>query len=319
MDEDSVNDNEEIVKKISELYDLTKDVDRRLVRLEEKNEDEKNEILHQIRDNYISRKSSIDSPEDKSGIISSDFRENIRKLHSASHKELPESVKSDENKRNRWISNHLSFLNMFSDAFNKDVDIDPGRLLALTDGIYGMVLTLLAFGIGLPDTPITSYSDFAVFVQSILPNIGAVIISFVIAGTFWVVNHEIIKIRNMNIPFLWLNIIHLIGISFIPFTTSVIGNYGYYFLANTLFGLNIMFSIFTFILVVDYGSNKGYLEENIIKRRNEIVYTLIALMVFILVINILNIIVSPYCMYLFLLLPVLSSLISYECGHKVKG
>lgn len=43
-----------------------------------------------------------------------------------------------------------TFYQRFRQGLESDIDIDPGRLMGLTDGIFGMVMTLLVFGIALP-------------------------------------------------------------------------------------------------------------------------------------------------------------------------
>ena len=61
-----------------------------------------------------------------------------------------------------------------------DVDIDPSRLMGLTDGIFGMVMTLLVFGIALPELQIANYSDYmSSFISTLTPTIGVTIVSFV--------------------------------------------------------------------------------------------------------------------------------------------
>ncbi len=54
----------------------------------------------------------------------------------------------------------ISFYQRFKKALQSNIDIDPGRLMGLTDGIFGMVMTLLVFGIALPELQIANYSDF---------------------------------------------------------------------------------------------------------------------------------------------------------------
>lgn len=42
--------------------------------------------------------------------------------------------------------------------------------MGLTDGIFGMVMTLLVFGIALPELQIANYSDFILFITTLTPN-----------------------------------------------------------------------------------------------------------------------------------------------------
>ena len=132
----------------------------------------------------------------------------------------------------------MSYYEKLKRSFEKDMDVDPGRILGLTDGIFGMVMTLLVFGIALPEIVISSSADFASFLQSITPTIGITLVSFILVSSFWLYHHEFMKITNLNIPYLWLSIFYLASISFIPFSTSVVGNYSQFFLAKHILHYN---------------------------------------------------------------------------------
>lgn len=71
--------------------------------------------------------------------------------------QIPEDMDDKQlHKHNRYYN----YLNNILSIFQKDVDIDPGRLLGLTDGIFGMVMTLLIFGMALPEMELLSSGDF---------------------------------------------------------------------------------------------------------------------------------------------------------------
>ena len=155
-------------------------------------------------------------------------------------------------KRYEKLDKKLGYFQRFKLGLESDIDIDPGRLMGLTDGIFGMVMTLLVFGIALPELQIANYSDFITFISTLAPTIGVTIVSFVLISSFWIYHHEFIKVKRLNIPYLWINILFLICISFIPFTTSLIGNYSHFFLSEAIFGLNIFLVIVSFLLMYYY-------------------------------------------------------------------
>ena len=214
-----------------------------------------------------------------------------------------------EKKHLRKVNRRLSYYERFKLAFESDVDIDPGRLMGLTDGIFGMVMTLLVFGIALPELQIASYSDFISFITTLTPTIGVTIVSFVLISSFWIYHHEFIKIKRLNIPYLWINILFLICISFMPFTTSLIGNYSHFFLSEALFGLNIFLTIVFFLLMYYYADSRRFFEEMPSKsEKRHIINTLLIIMGLTVVVNLLDFHVSSNFIYLFLLVPVISTL-----------
>ena len=202
----------------------------------------------------------------------------------------------------------LSYYQRFMDAFEKDLDIDPGRLMGLTDGLFSIVMTLLIFGMALPDKEILNYEGFVNFLGSIGPIAGLVIVSFIVLASFWIYHHEFIKLKRLNMPYLWLNMFYLACVCFIPFTTSVIGNYSHFFLANIIFGLNILLVIVCFLFMFYYAHKRGFLEEYTSDEDKKYVFhTLYMLMIVTVIIIALDFYINPNFIYLFLLIPIIST------------
>ena len=214
-------------------------------------------------------------------------------------------------------SNNSSLFNRIKKAFIRDVSIDPGRLLGLTDGIFGMVMTLLVFGIAIPEMAVYSYENFLSTFWSMLPTIGVTVVSFVIISSFWIYHHEYIKIKNLNIIYLWLNILFLICISFIPFSTSLIGEYSEFFASEVVFGLNILFTIISFLLMYLYANRMDFFEVKPSKiEKNHVLITLGSIMGLTIIVNLLDFNVSSSFIYLFLLIPVISTSLDTWYNYK---
>ncbi|MBR0472090.1 MAG: DUF1211 domain-containing protein [Methanosphaera sp.] len=221
-------------------------------------------------------------------------------------------IKNDDNPNiedlNR-INQKLNYYERIINALEIDIDIDPGRLLGLTDGIFGMVMTLLIFGVSLPEIEITNYTNFITFITNLIPTIGITIISFVLLASFWIYHHEFIKIKKLNIPYLWINMLFLLSISFIPFTTSIIGNYSHFFLSEAIFGLNVFIVLASFTYLYNYAYSRNFLEnEPSDQERKYVLETFLITMILTIIINLLDYNVSPRCIYLFLLIPVITTI-----------
>lgn len=101
--------------------------------------------------------------------------------------------------------------------------MEKSRLEAFSDGVFAIVITLLILDIRFPDV---DYSQFAATLASLLPRILAYVMSFIIIGVYWVTHHNSMHaMRKTDRSFLWLNILLLLCISFIPFPTSLLGRY----------------------------------------------------------------------------------------------
>ncbi len=238
-----------------------------------------------------------------------EYIKKINQLSDELHKTNEFKDTRKERKELKKLNKKLTFYERFLEGLERDLDIDPSRLTGLTDGIFGMVMTLLVFGIALPELQIATYADFISFITTLLPTVGVTIVSFVFISSFWIYHHEFIKIKTLNMPYLWLNIFFLICISFIPFTTSLIGHYSHFFLAENLFGLNIFLTILTFLLVYLYADSKNFLEKKPSKKEKRyVINTFIIIMGFTVIVNLLDFNVSGNFIYLFLLVPVITTI-----------
>lgn len=212
-------------------------------------------------------------------------------------------------KHYKKLNQRLSFFQRFKLGLEQGIDIDPSRLMGLTDGIFGMVMTLLVFGIALPELQIANYSDFMTFISTLAPTIGVTIVSFVLISSFWIYHHQFIKVKSLNLPYLWINILFLICISFIPFTTSLIGHYSHFFLSEAIFGLDIFLTIVFFLVMYHYAESRRFLEKIPTKDEKEhVLHTFFILMGLTVIVNLLDFNVSSNFIYLFFLVPVISTI-----------
>ena len=101
--------------------------------------------------------------------------------------------------------------------------MEKSRLEAFSDGVFAIVITLLILDIRFPEV---EYNRFGETLISVVPRILAYVMSFVIIGLYWVIHHNSMHaIKRTDRGFLWLNILLLLCVSFIPFPTSLVGRY----------------------------------------------------------------------------------------------
>lgn len=272
-------DDEELNDKLLQLYVLRKGIKKRLDEIENEENIENRQLLP-----------------------FNTQTENDKNLNN----DVPFKRLINENNQNRFGIFHDALFNRIRESSQKDIDIDPSRLLALSDGIFGMVMTILAFAIGLPTIHMNSSHDILMFLGSILPNIGTILVCFIIVSTFWIYHHEIIKLKNMNIIYLWLNIFYLAAICFIPFTASLICEYGNYFIAEAVFIINILIISILFALCIHYAIKHDFLvNTSVINNRKFYIKTVRDMIILTVIILIGNYYINPGFTYLFILIPVI--------------
>lgn len=98
--------------------------------------------------------------------------------------------------------------------------MNKSRLEAFSDGVFSIVITLLVLDIHVPGT-----SRFTIQALSpLLPHIATFVLSFIIVGVYWVAHHHMLHfIRQVDRKLLWLNLLLLLCVVFIPFPTSLLG------------------------------------------------------------------------------------------------
>jgi len=116
--------------------------------------------------------------------------------------------------------------------------MEKSRLEAFSDGVFAIVITLLILDIRFPEV---DYSHFWETLSSLVPRILAYVMSFIIIGVYWVTHHNSMHaIKKTDRSFLWLNILLLLCVSFIPFPTSLLGRYPFQAGPIIIYGLTLI-------------------------------------------------------------------------------
>lgn len=102
------------------------------------------------------------------------------------------------------------------------------RLIFFSDGIFGIAVTLLALEIRLPSSAETlSNAELLHALIAIGPKYLAYFLSFCVIGSFWVSHHRRFRyIRHADGRLMFLNLLLLMGVAFMPFPTVLISESG---------------------------------------------------------------------------------------------
>ncbi len=101
------------------------------------------------------------------------------------------------------------------------------RLEALSDGVFAIVLTLLVLQFEVPTVPHgqigTQLASRLLEFQSLL---FSYLLSFFTVGIYWVIHQNLFQqIERHDRVLLYLNLLFLLTISFLPFPTELVGTY----------------------------------------------------------------------------------------------
>jgi TMEM175 potassium channel family protein len=117
-------------------------------------------------------------------------------------------------------------------------EIEFGRIVAFSDGVFAIAITLLVLSLEMPKGLASGEMVEALFDQ--WDNLLAYAISFAVIGRFWVVHHRFFaEVDAFDGRLLGLNLLYLAWIVLIPFSSEVLGEYGSEAPAVVLYSLNL--------------------------------------------------------------------------------
>ena len=100
------------------------------------------------------------------------------------------------------------------------------RITAFSDGVFSIAITLLVLNLRVPIVPQSKPGDLLDQLHTQWPSLLSYILSFVIVGIYWVAHHNMFHyIKRSDRPFLWINILLLMCVAFIPFPAGLLGEY----------------------------------------------------------------------------------------------
>lgn len=101
------------------------------------------------------------------------------------------------------------------------------RLEAFCDAVFAIALTLLIIDVKIPSTTeIHNTDDFWHALKYISPSIFAFVLSFIVILITWVNHHACLKLINKSsASFIYSNGLLLLTVVFVPFPTSLMGEY----------------------------------------------------------------------------------------------
>ena len=117
--------------------------------------------------------------------------------------------------------------------------MNKARIEALTDGIFATVMTVLVLGLRVPAQNLSEL-ELASQIAGLWPNYLAYAFSFVVLGVYWIGHHnQFHYIKQSDRVFLWVNILFLLTIGFVPFSTSLLAIYPFSPTAVRVYGANL--------------------------------------------------------------------------------
>jgi len=128
--------------------------------------------------------------------------------------------------------------------------LTKGRMEALSDNVFAVAMTLLAFQLATPALAAAKSEEQLVSALRLLwPVFVSYGISFVALGLYWISHHALAAfLEKMDTHQLWLNLAFLFCISLIPFSAGMLGEKFGLRSATIIYGANLAAASLTIFL-----------------------------------------------------------------------
>jgi TMEM175 potassium channel family protein len=119
---------------------------------------------------------------------------------------------------------------------SREHDYDIGRLMAFSDGVFAVAITLLVFNVPVPVfAQNDAMSQLPTALLHTAPPLLTFALSFFLVGFYWIRHHQLFRqVVSADVWLLWLNLIVLFLVCLLPFSAGVVGRYH-----NTVIGAEV--------------------------------------------------------------------------------
>lgn len=121
-------------------------------------------------------------------------------------------------------------------------DLALDRLVFFSDAVFAIAITLLILEIEIPDlargaTVAESWRELG----ALWPSFFAFALSFFVIGRFWMGHHERFRsLRRYDRRLMWPNMLYLMAIAFMPFSTAFLGRNLGHFVPALVYNLSML-------------------------------------------------------------------------------
>ena len=118
-------------------------------------------------------------------------------------------------------------------AVRRDVD----RVVAFSDGVFAIAITLLVLSLTVPNVSDDRLGDA---LEDLVPELFTYALSFLVVGMYWLAHHRTFRsLVRVDRTLLWINLVLLGFVALLPFPTEILGKYGNTTLGTVIYAASI--------------------------------------------------------------------------------
>ena len=143
------------------------------------------------------------------------------------------------------------------------IRVSSGRIEALGDGVFAIVMTLLVLELKIPEWEgEVSNARVWEYLKHLSPSLFSFGLSFAILSILWFAHRmEHVFIGAVNRTLIWLNMLFYLFVCLIPFSAALLGRFSDNQLVVVLYGANLIFAIAFLYWIWHYGISLPALRE----------------------------------------------------------
>jgi uncharacterized membrane protein len=138
-----------------------------------------------------------------------------------------------------------------------------GRVLAFSDGLFAIAMTLLVVAIAVPSlTETASVDQLADALNDMSAEFVSFFISFAVIGRYWVAHHQFFgRLASMDGGLIAINLLYLAFIAFLPFPTDLLGTYFENPLSVAIYAVNVAIVSGLEVVLFRHAHRRGMFQE----------------------------------------------------------
>ncbi|HYG96012.1 MAG TPA: TMEM175 family protein [Solirubrobacterales bacterium] len=140
-------------------------------------------------------------------------------------------------------------------------EIEFGRIVAFSDGVFSIAITLLVLNLGIDKGLTEGQLDDELWNQR--DTFFAYAISFAVIGRFWLVHHRFFsEVEAFDGRLIGLNLLYLGWVVLIPFSSEMLGEYGGKTPAVVLYSVNLAVVVLLGLLMGADARRRGLVKTD---------------------------------------------------------
>lgn len=198
------------------------------------------------------------------------------------------------------------------------------RMILFSDAVFAIAITLLVIEMKIPeiDKHLLSEDFLQEKLAELIPKFVGFLISFMIIGLYWTIHHKLFGfVINYTPKLLWLNLLFLLAIALMPFSTGIYSTYIFKLLKTPviIYVSNIVYlGIMNFILWRYVCNPKRKLTEGLSQAlANYYSYRAIAIPIIFIVMALVYLFLPKMAIYIPVFIPLIMRLVFGSMKKKI--